>query len=115
MSLHVIFGIVIAVVVVVSFVGKLLPKRQPKEENFKCSRCGAISLHTERTIEAWRSAKTKFFCQSCHAKWLHSRPHQERERFSSHGTVDSRSGCLGIVVLFAFVPLAGYFLVRAYP
>jgi hypothetical protein len=114
MSPEVIAGILIAGIVFLSVVGKLLPKRRPKEDHFKCSRCGAVSQHTERTIEAWRKKKTKFFCQACHAKWLQSRPHQEREQFSSRGTVGSKSVCLGIVVLFAVVPLAGYLLVRAY-
>ena len=112
MSPEVIIGIVVAGVIALSLVGKLLPKRQPKETRFKCSRCGAVSQHTERTIEAWRNNKTKFFCQSCHAKWLQSRPPQERERFSSAG--NSRSGCLGVVVIFALAPLAGYLLVQAY-
>jgi len=114
MSLEVIFGIAIAGVIALSFVSKLLPKRQPKEKHFKCSHCGAVSCHTERTIEAWRNSKTRFFCQTCHAKWLQSRPHQERAQFSSRGNAGSGSGCLGIVVFFAFVPLAGYFLVRTY-
>jgi hypothetical protein len=112
MAPEVIVGVVIAGVVVLSLVGKLLPKRQPKETHFKCARCGAVSRHTERTIEAWRNNKAKFFCQSCHAKWLQSRPSQEGERLSSAGS--SRSGCLGVIVLFALVPLAGYLLVQAY-
>jgi hypothetical protein len=82
MSPEVIFGIIIASVIVLSFLGKLLPKRQPKEKHFKCARCGTISRHTERTIEAWRNNKTKFFCQACHSKWLQSRPPQEREQWS---------------------------------
>lgn len=114
MSQETIFGIAIAVVIVLSLIGKFLPKRQPKEKHFRCARCGAISPHTERTIEAWRNSKAKFFCQACHAKWLQSRPPQGREQFSSRGSVGSGSGCLGIVVLFAFVPVAGYFLVRTY-
>ncbi|MEW5789849.1 MAG: hypothetical protein AB1899_18565 [Pseudomonadota bacterium] len=112
MSPEFIIGAVIVGVVVLSLVGKFIPKRQPKETHFKCARCGAVSRHTERTIEAWRNSKTKFFCQSCHAKWLQSKPPQERERFSSAGA--SKSGCLGVVVLFALVPLAGYLLVQAY-
>ena len=112
MSPETIIGIVVAGVIALSLIGKLLPKRQPKEMHFKCARCGANSKHTERTIEACRNNKTKFFCQSCHAKWLQSRPPQERERFSSAG--NSRSGCLGVVVLFALAPLAGYLLVQAY-
>ena len=70
LSPEVIIGAVIAGIVVLSLLGKLLPKRRPKESHFKCARCGASSLHTGRTIEAWRNNKEKFFCQSCHAKWL---------------------------------------------
>ena len=112
MSPEIIIGIAIASIVVLTFVSKLLPKSSPKEKQFKCLRCGTFSPHTERTIEAWRNNKTKFFCQACHAKWLESRSPQERKQFSSRG--NSRSGCLGVVMLFALVPLAGYFLVRAY-
>ncbi len=116
MSPEIIIGIVVAAFVALSLVSKLFPKRQPKEKKFKCARCGVFSQHTERTIEAWRNNKTKFFCQSCHAKWLQSRPPQERHQFSSRnaGRSGSGSGCLGVVVLFAFVPVAGYLLVRAY-
>jgi hypothetical protein len=112
MSPEIIFGIILAGIVVLSFVSKLIPKRQPKEKHFKCSRCGTVSPHTERTIEAWRNSKTTFFCPACHAKWLQSRPSQEREQFSSRDS--NRSGCLGTVILFALVPLAGYLLVQAY-
>ena len=114
MSLETIFGIAIAVVIVFSLIGRLLPKRRPKEKHFQCARCGAVSPHTERTMEAWRNGKAKFFCQACHAKWLQSRPPQGRAQFSSRGNVGSGSGCLGVVVLFAFAPVAAYFLVRTY-
>lgn len=109
MPSEVIFGIIFVGVIVLFFVSRLLPKRQPKEKSFKCARCGVFSRHTERTIEAWRNNKTKFFCPACHAKWLQSRPPQ-----FSRGNAGSGSGCLGIVVLFAFIPLAGYLLVRTY-
>lgn len=108
-SPEVIFGIIIAGVIVLSFLSKLLPRHQPKEKHFKCVRCGAVSRHTERTIEVWRNNKTKFFCQSCHAKWLQSRAPRLFRR-----NVGSSSGCLGIVVLFAVIPLAGYLLARVY-
>jgi hypothetical protein len=114
MSPELIIGSVLVGVVVLSLVGKLVPKRQPKESHFKCARCGAVSRHTERTIESWRNNKAKFFCQACHSKWLQSRPPQERERFSSSGGSGSGSGCFGVVVLFALVPLAGFLLVQAY-
>ena len=112
MSPEVLFGIIFAGFVVLFFVSKLLPKRQPKEKHFKCSRCGAVSPHTERTIDAWRKNRTKFFCQTCHAKWLQSRQPQKRDQFSSRSTTGS--GCLGVVVLFLFVLLEGYLLVRTY-
>jgi len=107
MSSEAIFGVIIAGIIVLSLVGRLIPKRQPKEKSFKCARCGVVSRHTERTIEAWRNNKTKFFCPACHAKWLQSRPPQFSPR-------NAGSGCLGIVVLFAFIPLAGYLLAQAY-
>jgi hypothetical protein len=112
MSPELIIGAVFVGVIVLSLIGKLMPKHQPKEKHFNCARCGAVSQHTERTIEAWRKNKTKFFYPSCHSKWLQSRPPQERKRFSSAGS--SMSGCLGIVVLFALVPLASYLLAHAY-
>jgi len=112
MSSEVIVGIIIAVVIALSLVGKLIPKRQPKETYFKCARCGTAALHTDRTIEAWRNNKTKFFCQTCHAKWLRSRPQQEHASFSSSGS--SKSGCLGVILLFAVVPLVGFHLVQIY-
>jgi uncharacterized protein YlaI len=113
-SLEVIFGIIVVVTVGLSFLGKLIPKRKPKEKRFKCFRCGAVSNHNERTMEAWRNNKTTFFCQACHVKWLQSRPPQLRKQFSSLGSTGSNSGCLGMVMLMAFVPLTGYFLVRIY-
>ena len=114
MSQETIFGLAIAALFALSLTFKFFLKRQPKEKHFRCARCGAISPHTERTIEAWRNSKTKFFCPACHAKWLQSKPPQGRVQFSSRGNAGSGSGCLGIVVFFAFVPVAGYFLVRTY-
>jgi len=107
-----IFGMTIAAVAVLAVVIKLLPKRRPAEKFFKCSRCNALSRHNDRTIEAWRNNKTKFFCQACHAKWLQSRPPQEREQFSLRGSA-SGSGCLGALVLWSLLPL-GSLLVWAY-
>jgi hypothetical protein len=109
MSPGIIFAISVSIIVLL-FLGKLLPKRQPKEKHFKCARCGIISRHTERTVEAWRNGKDKFFCQVCHAKWLESKP----PRFSPGATARSSSGCLGVVAFCALVPLAGYFLLRVY-
>ncbi len=112
MSPELIIAVVFVGVVVLSLVSKFLPKRRPKEMHLKCARCGAVSQHTERTIEAWRNNKTKFFCQSCHSQWLQSKPPQKRGRFSSSGS--SGAGCLGVVVLFVLAPLAGFLLMQAY-
>lgn len=104
MSPEVIFGIGVAVVVVVGLISKLIPKRMPPSRSFKCGRCGVQALHTNRTAEAWRNGKTRFFCQSCHHKWLQSRPPQERGAYGALGSSKHGSGCLGVVVLFALVP-----------
>jgi DNA-directed RNA polymerase subunit RPC12/RpoP len=105
MSPEVIFGIGVAVVVVVGLISKLIPKRMPPSRSFKCGRCGVQALHTNRTAEAWRNGKTRFFCQSCHHKWLQSRPPQERESYRARGSSRHGSGCLGVVVLCALVPI----------
>jgi hypothetical protein len=108
-----IFGIVAATVVILFLVARALPKRQPTEKFFKCSRCNATARHNDRTIQAWRNNKTKFFCQACHAKWLQSRPPQERVQLASRPSSSGGSGCLGVVALFVLLPL-GCLLARAY-
>ena len=110
MAPELIFGAIVAAAVVLAIIAKLLPKRQPPSPVFKCSRCGMATRHNNRTAEAWRNGKTKFFCQACHAKWLQSRPPQERESYTRHGTSGGNSGCLGVVVLFALLPLGGWLL-----
>jgi len=98
-------GLVIALVVIVGLflAGKLFPKARPKEPHFKCARCGNRALHSERTIEAWRNKKTKFFCQICHRKWLERQPLQTRQQHSSAGR-SAASGCLGMVFLLLAIP-----------
>lgn len=113
MSPEIIFGIAIVAVLGVSLIGKLIPKRMPLQKSFKCGRCGTAALHNDRTAEAWRNSKTKFFCQACHAKWLKTRPPQECEQHSSRSLSGSRSGCLGVIALFALFPI-GALLARAY-
>lgn len=100
MSPDLIVGVAIVAVVALGLAAKLMPKRKPPSAVFQCSRCGTAARHNDRTSEAWRSGKTKFFCQACHAKWLQSRPPQERGPHSGR-----TSGCLGIVALFALLPL----------
>lgn len=112
MSLEVILGIVFIGFIVLGFLLRLLPKREPKEKYFNCSRCGAFSQHNHRTIEAWRNKKNQFFCQNCHSKWLLSRSGQELRRSGNRNPKRGGAGCLGFVVLVVLAPLAGYFLIR---
>jgi hypothetical protein len=91
-------AIAIAVVVVLLFFGR---KRQPKERTFTCGRCSTVAPHTPRTVEAWRAGKTKYFCNACHAQWLRSRPTPAHTPTVS----PARSGCLSVVVFFAFLPV----------
>lgn len=109
MPAETIFVIVVAAIIVLGLVAKLLLKRQPKEKFFKCSRCNAVTRHTERTIKAWRDHKTTFFCQACHVKWLESQPPRVREQFSSR----RGSGCLGVIAVVALLP-PGCLLIWAY-
>lgn len=110
MSPEIIFGIGIIALLGVALLSKLIPKRMPPQKSFKCGRCGISALHNDRTAEAWRTGKTKFFCQACHSKWIQSHPHQDRERSASG---NSASGCLGVVALLALLPI-GTLLTWAY-
>ncbi len=113
MTPEVIFGIALAAAIAIYLAAKFLPKRKPAEKFFKCGRCNAVSPHNNRTIEAWRNNKTKFFCQPCHARWLQSQPIQGREHLSRRGSASGSSGCLVVVALLAPVSL-GLLLAWAY-
>jgi hypothetical protein len=73
-------------------------RRVPLQKMFRCARCSAVESHSARTIDAWRVGKTKFFCGSCHAKWLQSQPRVVSTRR------ESSSGCLGVLLLALAVP-----------
>ena len=103
MPAETIFVIVVAAIIILGLLAKLQHKRQPKEKFFKCSRCNAVSRHTERTIRAWRDNKTRFFCQACHVKWLESQPPRVRQEISARSS--SGSGCLGVIAVFALLAL----------
>ena len=97
-------AVVFAVVVVAAVVMRLLRNRRvPKQKSFKCARCSATAQHSERTINAWREGKTKFFCGACHAAWLNSQPAQRGLGRSSNRGV--RSGCLGVLACLLVVPV----------
>jgi len=96
--------VAIAAVLILGVVPKLIPKREPKEKFFRCSRCGTTTRHTERAKEAWRNNKTKFFCQTCHVNWLQSQRPRVLERVASRSAATG-SGCLGVIAVFALLPL----------
>jgi hypothetical protein len=108
--------IVIGAVLAVGLIARLFfSPRQPKEKQFRCTRCKSPSGHTERTIKAWREGKTTFFCNICHAKWLETRPHTANDaRGARTGGGRSGSGCLSAIAVVTVVPLgiAAYVLLR---
>ena len=93
-----------AVVALLAVLAFLMPKAKPPSKFFTCARCKATSQHSPRTIEAWRSKKTRFYCQSCHRQWLEANP-QRTNDFSTVGT-SNRSGCLGALILASLLPTA---------
>lgn len=97
----VVFGVVVAALMLLTTLRAVLGGSRPRNRHFKCARCGTLTSHNERTLEAWRNKRTKFFCQKCHAHWLASQPNQG----CSGGDSVRAGGCLGIAVLFAVVPL----------
>lgn len=94
----------IAAIVVVLAIGYLLFGRRkgPEQKSFRCARCFKASLHTPRTVNAWRDGKSKFFCNACHSEWVRSHPHPQAGRSGSAG----RSGCLGVLACLIFIPVA---------
>lgn len=97
-------AIIIAIVVVAAFLPRFLKgRRTPKEQSFRCARCAAMAPHSARTINAWRDGKTKFFCSTCHTKWLQT---QTNRRGGGSAVGGRGSGCLGIVACVLFFPVA---------
>lgn len=97
-----IVGVIVAAVVVVGFIALLVPKRRPPSLVFTCARCRRTTRHNHRTEEAWRNGSAKLFCNDCHRLWLQSRPQPPH---GMRSTSARRSGCLGVVVLAAVVPV----------
>ena len=92
----------IAVVIAVGAIGILgrflVGGRRPRQQSFRCGRCQNYAMHSNRTIEAWRRGKTRFFCNSCHGEWVKSQPQDSKP------AAVGRSGCFGAVVLVVAVP-----------
>lgn len=103
--------------------------RGPASMQFVCAGCSQQFMHTKRTVAAWEKGTRRFYCNTCHQKWRGSRPPQELQASSpvsapsqapasrardsdvrssvrtSHSFTESRSGCLGITVIFIALPV----------
>ena len=99
-----ILGLLLVLLFALGLAARFLPTRRPKETHFRCASCSTRTLHTSRTIEAWRQNQTRFFCQACHQRWLESRPARHSVRVGSV-TAGRRSGCLGVLVWMAVLPV----------
>jgi hypothetical protein len=97
-------AVVVAAIIVVGTVAVarfFAGGKRPPQQSFRCGRCHTSSMHTARTIEAWRNGKTKFFCNSCHGEWIRNQP---REAVPAHSGRSGRSGCLSALLLFTLFP-----------
>lgn len=111
MTPEAIIGVVVAAVAAGGLVAMLVPKRTPPSRVFQCARCATAARHDDRTTEAWRSGKTRFFCRACHGAWLQSHPPQSAStRGRGSTSAEGSSGCLGVLALFALVPPLLFFL-----
>jgi len=63
-----IFGILTIAVAVWGIGTYLWPKSRPLESFFRCAGCKTVTRHSERTVEAWRRKKTRFYCPTCHSR-----------------------------------------------
>lgn len=79
-------------------------KKQPVNKQFSCSKCRSVSSHDERTVLAWNKGMNRLYCKSCHQAWLREQPQEQQGRRGSYAS--SSSGCLGLFLVIAFVPVA---------
>ena len=102
----IVFGAIVVALLLLTALRAVLGGTRPRSQQFKCARCGTLTTHSERTIEAWRNKRTKFFCQKCHAHWLASRPTEGSDSLSPSRS----SGCLGVAALLVLVPIVAAYI-----
>lgn len=78
-------------------------QKRPKNPLFSCANCRSVAKHDERSIGAWNRGFTRLYCKPCHQNWLREQPKEQIER-SSYSS--GKSGCLGLFVVMAFLPVA---------
>ena len=91
----------VGALLLIAFVRRSRVGPKPKERTFVCAGCKAPTPHTNRTIEAWRSNKTRFFCSACHRKWLASKPGNRVTPMEKEP-----GGCLPVLVALVVLPFA---------
>ena len=96
------FGVVVVALLVLAVLKWALGGARPRSQHFKCARCGTLTSHNQRTIEAWRNKRSTFYCQKCHAHWLASQPGPGSDSFHPVRS----NGCLEVIVVCALVPIA---------
>jgi len=87
----------VAAVAVLLLMRIVAERRRPDEKQFRCARCSKVAAHTTRTINAWRSGKTRFFCAACHSEWLSNQPHNAPPRR------EASPGCLSALAFLVFI------------
>jgi cold shock CspA family protein len=89
-----------AIAAVVTFL-VLNRQKKPKEKQFSCARCKAVSNFDSRTIHAWNNGFLKLYCNPCHQRWLRENPVQPTRSYA----VGSGSGCMVLLCVFTIVPV----------
>jgi cold shock CspA family protein len=78
-------------------------KKQPANKFFSCSKCRVVASHDERTVLAWNRGLKRLYCKSCHQAWLLEQP--KGQHVSRSSSASSSSGCLGLFMVIASVPI----------
>lgn len=92
--------ILYGIVIIVSLIF-LSRQKKPKENNFTCACCKAITEFDKRTIQAWNKGVLKIYCSACHQQWLSTQPETEQ----SIQIRGSNSGCLGMFMALTLLPM----------
>ena len=85
---------VVVGIFLLAFISSFL-RGKPPETYFFCARCKLSTRHDDRTIEAWRNKKTRFYCQKCHKEWLRTQPNVQNQASRGQGG----GGCLGVALI----------------
>ena len=105
LAVVVVVGLLIGIIAIRAIIKSIFSAKPPA--TFRCARCRREVPHDNRTIEAWRSGKHRFFCQECHNKWRETHP---AIRTSAGG---GRGGCLlPLTLILSLFALGAYAMVR---